>query len=118
MEHDMDIGSGGACTGDTVADSLRAPCRPAVHGFNFHPSMVITGFFLDPFALLTSLQHTYAFRQVVSSSGNLRCFFFFLTRPHRLTIFFSRVLIVAWLVHICLHLVQRFLERKKTIYTR
>lgn len=26
------IGSGGACTGDTAADSLRAPCRPAVHG--------------------------------------------------------------------------------------
>lgn len=40
------------------------------------------------------------------------CFFFF-TRPHRLTIFSSQVLIVAWLVHICLHLVQRFLEKKK-----
>lgn len=59
-------------------------CTPhavlAVHGFNFHPSMVITGFFLDPSVLLIPFQNTYTFSQVVSSSGNMRCFF--LLSPH------------------------------------
>lgn len=60
--------------------------------FNFHPSMVITGFFLDPFRSADSSPTTLTLldRQEVSSSGNLRCFLFLLhTAPQTDYILFS-----------------------------
>lgn len=43
----MGFGSGGSSAGVTVADSV-CPMPSCCAWFNFHPSMVITGFFLDP----------------------------------------------------------------------